>query len=141
MANLSPLFAHPAQRKSIRAQLDDTIRALMLEVHDRDGSLALCLGDCQGGSVAFGSGLDEVRAFLSDNPRDVVTLIVENHVAADRVAAGLDQAGLGAFLLAQTLDAPWPTLRQMIARGERLVVFVDDAAGAPATLLPLGSFA
>jgi hypothetical protein len=134
-------WKYPAQKKGIRAQLDESIRALMFEVHDLGGDLVACSQDCAEGHVLFRAGLDDVRAFLDDNPRQVLTLFIDNRVPAARVASAFDDAKLASLLHPQSPAAPWPTLGDLIARGERVVVFVDESAGAPATLLPFDGFA
>lgn len=131
MASSEAFWDFPAQRRGIRQQLDDSIRGLMLEVHDYGGKPTLCLHDCDEGRAALGAELGHVRSFLDDNPREVVTLFVDNHVAAADVAAAFDAADLGRYLY-EELPEPWPTLGALIDRGTRLVVFVQDAEDAPA---------
>lgn len=141
MATSNPPWDFPAQTKSILQQLDDSIRTLMLEVHDVNGVLTLCLQSCDEGSLPLAGQLAQVQQFLATNPREVVTLIIDNRVDASRVASALDDAELSGFLHPQATDAGWPTLGSLITEGQRLVVFVEDATGAPSTLLPLWSFA
>lgn len=141
MAYATPPWDFPAQRKSILQQLDDSIRALMLEVHDVAGVLTLCLQDCESGSLPLAGQLAQVQQFLAVNPREVVTLIIDNRVDPSRVASALGDAQLMAFLHPQAPGDPWPTLGSLISEGQRLVVFVEDATGAQSTLLPLWSFA
>ncbi len=140
MANASPPWDYPAQRSSLHRQLQDGIRALMLEVHERDGELVLCLGDCAEGRVPFASALGEVARFLAENPREVVTLLVDNRAPTDTLAAALDAANLGDSLHFQASHAPWPTLGAMIDEGRRLVVFAFEAVGGPEGLLSFGEF-
>jgi hypothetical protein len=140
-AVMYPPFRFPAQRKRPRAQLDENIRALMFDVHEVDGVASVCAGDCAEGNVPLAPQLGDVRGFLQDNPREVVTLLLDNHVPAARVAAALEEADLARFLHPQPREATWPTLGALVDRGERLVVFVSDAAGAPAPLLPLADWA
>jgi hypothetical protein len=129
-------FKYPAQKRGVRAQLDDNIRAIALAIYDLDGDVVVCSEDCAEGHVVHTTALGDLRAFLDDNPRQVVTLFVENHVPAALVAGLLEEDGLSTFLLTWHAGDPWPTLGQMIASGRRLVVFADDTAGAPDTLVP-----
>ncbi len=141
MANLSPPWDHPAQRYSLYRQLQAGIRGLMLEVHDRNGAVTFCLGSCEEGHVPFSSGLDEVAMFLDSNPREVVTVIVDNRVPATEIADALVAHALDRYLHGQEPGAPWPTLSEMIEAGERLVVFAFDAPDPPNGILPFWSFA
>lgn len=140
MANATPPWDYPAQRFSLHQQLQDGIRALMLEVHELEGELVLCLGDCAEGRVPFASALGEVAMFLSENPREVVTLLVDNRTPAESLAAALDAANLRESLHFQALRDPWPTLGEMIDAEQRLVVFATDAAAAPDGILSFEEF-
>lgn len=130
MASSSLLFDHPAQARSIRQQLDDSIRALMLEVHAYEGGLASCFGDCAEGNAPFQAALGEIAGYLADNPREVVTLLVDNRAPGSQLAQALQGADLAEYLY--TGDGAWPTLGEMIATNSRLVVFLSDATDAGA---------
>jgi hypothetical protein len=131
MANTASFWDFPAQRKPLRTQLDDSIRGLMLEVHLEDGELSLCFHDCAEGRGDLLSELRHVREFLDDNPREVVTLLVDNRAPAEEFAAVAAAAGLDAYLFSAEVTAGWPTLGELVEDGTRLVIFVQDAAGAP----------
>lgn len=74
-------YIFPNQISNMRKQLDDGIRALMLDVHLKDGRLALCHGLCELGSQDFVEGLIEIRGFLDERPNEVVTFILETDQA------------------------------------------------------------
>lgn len=137
MANSKSFWDYPAQLRSLGTQLDDSIRGLMLEVHPGEGAPLLCFHDCTEGKAPLIAELGHVRGFLEDNPREVVTLLVENRVPGAEVATAVEAAGLESYLYKETAE-PWPTLGEMIERGTRLVVFLTDAQGTPAGFRPLG---
>lgn len=136
MANSATFWDHPAQDQGLRTQLDDSIRGLMLEVHDKAGVPTLCFNDCADGAVPLLSELEHVAGFLDDNPREVVTLFVDNRVPGGAVAQVVDAARLTPYLYQG--DASWPTLQEMIDGQQRLVVFLSDASGAGKGFLSLG---
>ena len=140
MANASPPWDYPAQRFSLYRQLQDGIRALMLEVHDFEGELVLCLGDCSEGHVPFASALAEVSLYLAENPREVVTLLVSNGAPAEDLAAALQASDLTNWLHFQAAGESWPTLGRMIDEGQRLVVFATGATGASDGVLSFEEF-
>lgn len=131
MANTASFWDFPAQRKPLRTQLDDSIRGLMLEVHLDEGELALCFHDCSEGRGDLLPELRHVREFLDDNPREVVTLLVDNRAPPGEFAAVASAAGLDAYLFSDEVIAGWPTLGELVEDGTRLVVFLQDAFGAP----------
>ena len=57
---------------------------------------------------------------------EAVSLYLESAVTPARVAAVFTAAGLDPYLYALPAGAPWPTLREMIAQGRRVVVFNDS---------------
>ncbi len=119
----------PNQYEAVPQQLLDGVRALMLDTHDEDGELLLCHGYCVFGSQPLVEGLAEIRTFLDGAPHEVVSLIFEAYIDADATAAAFAESGLLAYVHAHDPDAPWPTLGELIDRGERLVVFTDLDGG------------
>ena len=137
MANSPTFWRYPAQDRGLRAQLDDSIRGLMLEVRDKGGAPTLCFADCAEGHAALVPELSRVAGFLGDNPREVVTLFIDNHVPAADIASAVDTAKLAPFLYQGDPGQPWPTLGELIEQGQRLVIFLSDAIDAPAGYLSL----
>src|SRR5205823_5918070 len=84
------------QHKTVREQLDRGVRAIMLEAHAGSPLLA-CLEDCARGSAMLTTSLTSIKAFLDVNPREIVTLLLDNADAptSDLIAAiaavGLDK--------------------------------------------------
>lgn len=76
----------------------------------------------------LGALLLDVRTFLDANPHEVVTLIVEDHTSnLDFIAADFKASGLLTYVHTQPINAPWPTLGQMIKDNKRLVVLLHGA--------------
>lgn len=67
----------------------------------------------------------DVGTFLTQNPHEIVTLILEdftNNRAA--IAAAVHLGGVYSLVHTQPLDQPWPTIGKMIQDNNRLVIFV-----------------
>jgi hypothetical protein len=92
----------------------------------------LCHGFCELGAVTLSSALADLRAFLVSNPGEVVIIINQDEgVAPSDIARAFDRAGLLDLVYRGALG-PFPTLRQMIDSGQRLVVTAEnDAGGVP----------
>lgn len=120
-------WAAPNQTYGLRRQLDDGVAGFMLDIHrdDRDNGIKFCHGWCYAGSTPLVDGLAVFAEHLAARPDAVLTFVLENYVPAADLAAAFEAAGLMPYVHAQDADAPWPTLRQMIAAGRRLVVFTD----------------
>jgi hypothetical protein len=125
------------QCSGVPTQLADGIRALMLDVHwvQPAGAPApdLVLGhsECDFGRQPLVEGLAEVREFLDASPGEVVAFLVETNAGTSGREAQIRDAfaasGLLPYAHAQAPGEPWPTLGEMIASGQRLVVLTDDS--------------
>ena len=93
----------------------------------------LCHGLCELGSTPWRAELDQLRSWLVANPREVVTLIVQDEVSPADTAELIEQAGLLPYVYTpEPGNNPWPTLGQMIESGERLVVMMENRGGGSA---------
>jgi hypothetical protein len=124
-------FSAPNQHFRLWRQLEDGVRGFMLDVYvDRDDTVQLCHGSCRIGRRPLADGLRDLRLFLDCHPHDVVVIVFEAHAPADRVEQGFVESGLDAYL--HVPDAlpgagyAWPTLRELVTRNERVIVFTDD---------------
>lgn len=114
------------QTSGVSAQLNAGLRALMLDVYDDGDERVLCHGPCLFGSSSHREALAEVEAFLAHHPREVVTLLYEDHAAPSGVIADLRATGLARQALTHRAGEPWPTLGEMLAAGKRLVVAAEN---------------
>ncbi len=128
-SGFAPINAN--QTKPVADQLDDGIRVLLLDVTYDDGETALCHGPCSLGSRPHIEVLEELRTFLVDNPREVVTIIYQDSVAPADIAADFDEADLLGLVYTHGGDA-WPTLAEMIDADTRLVVTAENSGPPPA---------
>ncbi len=89
----------------------------------------LCHGFCELGAVPLASALADLRSFLIANPGEVVVIINQDEgPTPDDIAAAFERAGLSDLIYRGPLG-PFPTLRQMIDSGQRLVVMAENDAG------------
>jgi hypothetical protein len=125
------------QCSAVPTQLDDGIRALMLDIHFffPEGAewpdLYLCHSVCELGHQLLVDGLAEIRAWLDAHPAEVISFIIETNADTDGmehwIRDAFDASGLLPYAHVQAPGTPWPTLGEMIAANERLVVLTDDA--------------
>ncbi|HOZ31033.1 MAG TPA: phosphatidylinositol-specific phospholipase C domain-containing protein [Bacteroidales bacterium] len=123
-------FQMPNQTYSISNQLNDGVRALMIDVYDKNGIPTVYHGVSILGSVPLSSNLAEIKTFLDNNNTEIVTIIFECNVSADMIEQAFIDANLYDYLYKKNDLLPWPTLEEMINSNKRLVVFtdVDDAS-------------
>lgn len=99
-----------------------------LEAHD---GTYLCHSLCAYGAVPLRSALSTVRSFLDANPDEVVTLIIQNGITAADTEAAFADAGLEDYLYDGDPVGGWPTLGELVDRGQRLVVIAERAGPPP----------
>ncbi len=130
MSNAEDGWESPNQNRNIRHQLEDGVRALMLDVHEWGDGILLCHGFCPLGSLPLADGLSIIRDFLHDHRGEVVTIIFESYTTAAAIADAFETSGLDHYVHAHTAGTPWPTLRELIDADERVIVLTDNEGGA-----------
>jgi hypothetical protein len=133
MSNQEEGWLGPNQTFSVTHQLEDGVRALMLDTWYFGGDAVLCHGGdvfpCDlTGMKPLVDGLIEIREFLEQRPNEVVSIIFESYISEADTLSDFIASGLIDYVRAQPVADPWPTLRELIGAGERLIVFTDDSA-------------
>ncbi|MGK5440446.1 phospholipase [Micromonospora sp. URMC 105] len=132
----------PNQARGIERQLADGVRGFQLDIHQtRDGAI-LCHNSCflVSRPVALWVDLQRIVDFLRRNPREFVTVFLEDYVSAPVLRAELARVpGLTDLLYRPDLEGVhatgWPRLRELRDRDRRLLIFTDrrredDQAGS-----------
>ena len=91
----------------------------------------LCHELCELGSTEWLPLMKRVGEWMDAHPRDVVTLFVQDMVTPPDVETLLHEAGLYDLLYTPTPGQQWPTLREMIDSGHRLVWLHEKVGGGP----------
>lgn len=120
-------------------QLQDGVRGLNFDVYEVDGQLVLYHGFKELGSEPFADAAAEVKAFLDDNPHEVLLLWLQAEAPRKKIAAGFEKSGLVSYMHVPTKGEAWTTLATMIAQGKRLLVF-SPGSGGPKWMLDTKSF-
>jgi hypothetical protein len=135
-------FASEEERHKYEAAVGPEAFAAAMRVRDRlvgesgTKGLYMCHGFCELGAVPFDSALARFREFLVSHPHEVVLLILEDYVAPQDIAAAVDRAGLVPYTYAGPPHGPFPTLREMIERDQRLVIMGENETDDIAWYLP-----
>ncbi|XP_042970489.1 PI-PLC X domain-containing protein At5g67130-like isoform X1 [Carya illinoinensis] len=130
-----PRITFVNQEDTVTQQLNNGVRGLMLDTYDFQGNVWLCHssgGQCHD-YTAFEPAIDtlkEIEAFLSANPAEIVTLILEDYVQAPN---GLRKVFIDAGLAKYWFPVEnmphngqdWPLVSDMVAKNQRLLVFTS----------------
>jgi len=133
------------QEVDVQTQLMMGVRMLQAQAHMNREDLHFCHTSCSlfdGGKVL--DYLAKVKHFLDRHPNEIITLILANpeSVSTALWAPIFESSGLANMSYvppqaSMTRDT-WPTLKEMLDAGQRLVVFMDKGAedGSVPYILP-----
>jgi hypothetical protein len=101
-------------------------RARLVGPPEGPRGLYLCHGFCELGAQPFVPWLRALRDFLAANPREVVILVIEDHVRPEELAAAFGESGLADLAYRGAPRPPWPTLEQLATTNQRVVTFLES---------------
>jgi uncharacterized membrane protein HdeD (DUF308 family) len=91
----------------------------------------LCHTFCELGATPLADGLREIRTFLITHPAAVVVIVNQDYVTPEDFVGAIGDAGLTQHTFTPpAAGATWPTLREMIDSGRRLMILAENEAGA-----------
>ena len=134
-------FGLPNQQVGIPDQLRLGVRGFLIDtyygVKQPDGRIAnaadgtkgdgifLCHVVCVAGATPLVDVLRSYKEFLAKNPNEVLVFDIEDHVAPKDFAKVVKQAGLDKYPYRGKFG-PWPTLAEMIAKKQQVVMLVES---------------
>ncbi len=108
-----------------------TIEAALSDDRPRTGTW-LCHGFCALGATDLTAGLASINSWLSENPRDVLLIIVQDEVDFADLEAAFVASGLRDRAFSHQPGTPFPTLGELIEAGEQILVYGENG-GEPGT--------
>ncbi|NOY27664.1 MAG: hypothetical protein GXP62_17500 [Oligoflexia bacterium] len=130
MSNADAGWLIPNQQHGLSQQLQDGVRALMLDTYYVDGVPTLCHAYCELGSQPLSEGLAEIQTFLDDNPNQVITIIFEDYISAEDTVAVAQDVGLADRAITPPDNGEWPTLQELIDTDQRVLLTAQGGGGA-----------
>jgi hypothetical protein len=149
MSSAADGFQAPNQQVGIAAQLRDGIRAFLVDTYAarrgpngklvavkttprKTDRLYLCHVACENGAVALSKTLGDMASFLRRNPGAVVLVVNQDETPPSAFIRAVKSSAIANYLYRGKTTGPWPTLRTMVERNERVVLLAERrAAGAP----------
>ena len=119
-------FYLPNQNLNISSQLNQGVRAFMLDVYLDNDALVLYHGVAELGFSLFEDVLNEFKTFIDENPNEVITLILEDYSTVSSLSDALSSSGIIQDLFEYDEIYGWPTLQEMIDIDKRVVLFSDN---------------
>ncbi|CAI0390716.1 unnamed protein product [Linum tenue] len=112
-----PRVTTTSQEDSVTQQLNHGVRALMLDLYDfKEPAMET---------------LKEIEAFMSSNPSEIVTLILEDNVKTPNGLSRIfESSGLKKYWFPLSKmpqgGKDWPSVKDMVASNQKLIVFTSD---------------
>jgi hypothetical protein len=108
------------------------IRARLGFEGEGERGMYLCHTFCELGATPLESVLEDMHSFLVANPGAVVVVINQDYVKPEDFVGAVKDAGVADFAYTGPVDGDWPTLREMVDSGKRVVFLAEnEAGGAP----------
>jgi len=101
------------------------IRNRLVGGEDGQRGVYFCHGFCELGAYDAGPTLVQIRDFLAANPGEVLILVLEDYLPATVTDSLFKATGLIDFVYTGP-TRPWPTLGQMVATNQRVIVFIES---------------
>ncbi|KAK7309208.1 hypothetical protein RJT34_05748 [Clitoria ternatea] len=129
------IIAPMNQEDTVADQLKNGVRGFMLDMYDFLNDIWLCHsaeGKCYN-FTAFQPAINVLKAiasFLSSNPSEIVTIIIEDYVTSPQgltkvfKASGLDKYMFPVSSMPKNGE-DWPTVDDMVQKNQRLLVFTS----------------
>lgn len=114
---------------AIPTQLKDGIRALNIDTYWWEEEAHMCHGFCEIGAQPLSYATDAIREFLNDTPNTVLIITFQSNISAEQTLEPFVSSGLETELYTHTLGSPWPTLRTLIEKETRLLLFSNNDGG------------
>ena len=115
---------------------EDSVDAA-LRLRDRLGfegegerGMYLCHSFCELGATPLESVLQDMRTFLVANPAAVVVVVNQDYVTPEDFVGAVRDADLEELVYTVPASGAWPTMREMVDSGRRLVLLAENHAGA-----------
>jgi hypothetical protein len=120
-------------------QLSPESTAAALRLRERLGfrgegvrGMYLCHTFCELGATRLDSVLRDIHQFLATHPGEIVVIVNQDYVTPEDFVGAIGDAGLTQYAFTPPAGPRWPTLREMIDSGKRLVLLAEnEAGGAP----------
>lgn len=89
----------------------------------------MCHTLCELGATDLEAEMAGLKQWMDANPREVVTLFIQDAVTPADTAQVLRRTGLADLAHVQQPGSPWPTLGEMVDGGTRLLVLLENEGG------------
>jgi hypothetical protein len=116
---------------SVRAAADRLVTFIGAAPAGTQQGTYLCHAFCELGATPLTQTLQEVNAWLTEHPDEVIVIAIQNQISSEDTAKAFLTSGLINRVFRYTPGQPLPTLREMISQDQRVVVYADNETNGP----------
>jgi hypothetical protein len=114
----------------------DRLRRRISRPQGEKPRIYLCHGFCELGALDAESALHEIKRFLDEHTHEVLIIDIEDYVAPEDMVAVIEKSGLADYAYRGPAGPPWPTLRELIDSGQRVLITAEHMSGGASWYLP-----
>jgi len=123
ISNFSGTDATVKETRSVRQLLDQNIGGFRFYLDWDRQQNQLVLLDGQGQTTPFVDQLVTIRQYLDNRPEKILTLFLDFNVNVNELSNLIDESGIQPYLFDYTERNEWPSLKEMVDSGKRLIIF------------------
>ncbi|MCW0481436.1 LamG-like jellyroll fold domain-containing protein [Gaoshiqia sediminis] len=123
ISNYSGTDATHKEPRSIKQLLDLNVGGFRFYLEWERQQNKLMLRDSQGNSSPFIDQLHLIKDFLDHHPDRILTLFLDFNVNINELAVLIEESGIHTYLFEYQEKIGWPTLKEIVDTGKRLVIF------------------
>ncbi|MGQ8337136.1 LamG-like jellyroll fold domain-containing protein [Sunxiuqinia sp. A32] len=123
ISNYSGTDASTKERRSVQQLLDLNIGGFRFYLEWEKQQNKLMLRNAYGGSTPFIDELNKIKRNLENKPDKILTLFLDFNVNVNELWQLIDESGISPYLYEHNPKVGWPSLKEMVDTGKRLVIF------------------
>ena len=104
-------------------------RQALGEVGGGEKGVYFCHVFCELGATPAVPLLEGITDFLETHPDEVIEIVIEDYVPPKEIDRAVTESGLIEYVYTLKPGKPLPTLRRMIATGNRVLIMAENRAG------------
>lgn len=123
ISNFSGTDARVKEGRSVQQLLDQNISGFRFYLDWDRNQNQMVLIDGHGQSTPFLDQLVTIRKHLENKPEKVLTLFLDFNVNVNELSALVEESGIQPYLFEYAGNEEWPSLKDMVETGKRVVIF------------------
>ncbi|MGV8092055.1 MAG: LamG-like jellyroll fold domain-containing protein [Mangrovibacterium sp.] len=123
ISNFSGTDATVKENRSVQELLDLNIGGFRFYLEWERQLNQLMLVDGHGQATPFIDQLVTIRKYLENKPEKILTLFLDFNVNANELSNLIDESGIHPYLFEYSEREEWPSLKEMVDSGKRLIIF------------------